>query len=95
VVQPRERYMRHFDLFDGKVNVEYLCSVCGEAAEKFTESHNGMPQSPAGIRYVLRDCIDNGDEASRERWKPVLNVLEARREAARGFGLAFVKDVKS
>lgn len=83
VIKPREKYMRHFDIFDGEVNVEFLCAVCGVAAEEFTKEHSGMSQSPAGIRYVLRDCIDNGDEASAARWQPILDNIDKRREEAR------------
>lgn len=82
-ISPKEKYLRHFDLYDGAVNVEYLCAVCGQAAEDFQAEHRVMPQSPAGIRYVLRDCIDNGDDASRRRWQPILDTLDARRKAAR------------
>jgi hypothetical protein len=86
VVDPREKYLRHFDVFDGAVNVEYLCQPCGQAAEDFQREHNGLPQTPAGIRYVLRDCLDNGDDDSRRRWQPILDNLDARRLAARKTG---------
>lgn len=78
----KERYMRHFDVFEGEVNVEYLCTVCGEAAEAFTTEHHGMSQSPAGIRHVLHECVQE-DEKSQKRWQPVLDVIEARWMAAR------------
>lgn len=83
VIAPREKYMRHFDLFDGAVNVEFLCAVCGQAAEAFHNEHHCSPQSPAGVRYMIRDCIENSDDAGRARWQPVLDVLDARREASR------------
>lgn len=79
-VQPGERYMRHFNLFDGVPSVEFLCSVCGQAAEDFHSAHHWSPQTPAGIRYMLQDCIENGDEQSRAVWSPRLAQLDSRRK---------------
>lgn len=78
-VKAGERYMRHFNLYDGEVTTEKVCFVCGDAIEEFGRLHSFVPGTPGDTPRILEECIENGDEVSRAKWAPILSTIEARR----------------
>jgi predicted RNA-binding Zn-ribbon protein involved in translation (DUF1610 family) len=79
-IAPGERYLNHFNVYDGSSHTESLCASCGEAAEEFRVAHGAMPTTPMWIEDVLDDCADND---GGQKWRDMAKAIRDRRAKAR------------
>ena len=74
-----EQYVSLFTIFEGDAARERCCQACDAAIEEFAEAHEGTRSNPSYFQDMLRECMDEGDEESETRWKPMLAAIQARR----------------
>lgn len=77
-IQPGDRYVEFFSVFEGDAAVAKACLACSGALGDFAAAHDGWRPWPSELHRILEDCIADGDEDS-DRWRPVLEALRARR----------------
>lgn len=75
-----ERYLKHFQVFEGTPLTEKACAACAADRETFTKDPNHGSSCPSYFREMLNDCVDHTD--ANDRWRPMLDALTARRRAA-------------
>lgn len=80
VIQPRDAYVRHFDVFDGQASDEAMCSVCWFARQQFIDAH-GQGFGPSYLMEALQECIGENDD-DEDEWRPVLATLKRRFRAS-------------
>lgn len=81
VIKRGEKYHLIKTVSDGTWDVEKACAECDAAIEQFGAAHDGWP-FPSYFREALVDCISDGDEESDKKWRPMLEAMDARKEAA-------------
>lgn len=82
-ILPGERYIVHFSKYEGEVSSAKLCAACDLIRTQFAEAHGHVTPFPGTLRETLDNCIDDGDEESEQKWKPMLAEMDARRSTAR------------
>lgn len=80
-IQPGERYRAVLYTSEDGVAFEKACPSCAAALKAFESSHAGWV-APAGLDYVLEQCIDIEPE-SAETFGPMLEGIRQRNRAAR------------
>lgn len=82
-IAPGDAYIRHFDIFEGEPSTAKMCFPCWLTREQFFQAHrDGLIPNPAALAETLSDCIEDGDEDSERVWRPLLQAMYARKEAA-------------
>lgn len=81
-----ESYQRVFSIYDRSPSVEEACLSCSYDVTVFGEAHRFTPSHSTFYEY-LSECIRGGDDG--ERWRPVMERLEARIEVARRLKVGF------
>lgn len=74
-----ERYLYHFDVFEGDACQERLCLSCEADRETFADAHGGRSSSPSSFLHFLDECVSE-DEESEQKWRPMLERIHARME---------------
>ena len=77
-----ERYIAHFQLFEGDASYSKCCSACAEIRGRFADAHEGAITSPEGLSYMLADCVADGDEDSQQ-WQADIDAMRERGERAK------------
>jgi hypothetical protein len=56
MIQPGDRYMKLFMIYDHSPSQEKVCLVCESLWRSFTEAHDGG-LSPENLQEMLSDCV--------------------------------------
>ena len=83
----RERYTKHFSVFEGAVCSATLCTECQSNRCVFAAAHGGTWHQPPEFVRALVDCIAEGDEDSERLWQPMVTRIRdsmTRRRERRG-----------
>lgn len=83
-IEPGQRYLCHFSVYEGDPNQEKMCLTCRDARKVFSAdpNHRLIP-NPRSFDDFLEMCISEGDEDSQTKWQPMLDGIKQRRRAAR------------
>lgn len=83
IIHAGERYVTHFDVFEGNANHEKCCMACDVDRTAFGDAHK-VRLSPWSWEDYLRDCVHDGDDPSDEStWIPMLERLTQRKQNAK------------
>lgn len=78
-IQPGDKYLSHFSVYDGYVTDEKQCPACTIMVEEFAKVH-GQHTSPSSMPELLVECAQNEDDAEMvAKWKKELAAIRARR----------------
>lgn len=78
-IEPGEKYIRHFSVFDTYPTSQKSCYECHEVMEKFADEHSWRT-CPSDTVSILQDCIENEeDQDIRDMWQAELNTINSRR----------------
>ena len=80
-VKPGEQYTVHFSVADGYCVTEKICALCLADRDEFCSAHDLSWVCPSDFTDVLGECIDQRDEESMRRWKPMLDRIRERGRA--------------
>lgn len=88
-----ERYLRHFQVFEGTAISERCCAACAADREAFADADGHGFSAPSYFPEMLSNCIffDDGDvvvsvaeRAANNRWIAMRDGIRARAKKARG-----------
>lgn len=83
VISSGEKYIEHFDIFEGESNTERCCMACDADRQEFCAAHNVM-LGPNSWEHYLSECIyDGGHDEDGRKWGPMLKRQEERRKLAK------------
>jgi hypothetical protein len=60
-----------------------MCSACSTARKEFGDAHGFEWCTPSYFPELLDSCVNDGDEESDRRWKPMLLAMRERGRASR------------
>ena len=72
-----ERYICHFNKFDGNITYAKMCLACRDDRKLFADAHDGTLMDPGHFSEMVQECIGE-DKDSEAMWKPMLERIEAR-----------------
>jgi hypothetical protein len=75
-IQPGEKCVYHFSVYDHQPTSERCCLACDAVREAFDRDHGANPL-PSYTQEALQNCIADGDEDS-QRWQVLLDEIRAR-----------------
>ena len=81
-IKPGSTYTDHFSIFERAASQAKLCEPCRADRDAFAEAHGGMKPHPSCFVETLEDCIQDGDDDSEARWKPMLTNVQGRGRAS-------------
>jgi len=92
-IQPGEKYVDHFDVFEGEANHEKCCMACDVDRKEFGKAHE-VSLGPGGWREYLDECIAEDSEYDSDtdeyrpgedakRWIAMRERLKERRQRAK------------
>ena len=83
-----EKYVDHFDVFEGRPEKCKLCSECEKDRAEFGDAHNGTILHPGSMLEYLEQCVgdnydDDGETADDEtqKWERMIERIEASRKS--------------
>ena len=79
-ILPREKYLKHWSLFDGEQTHGKLCRLCERDRLAFSQAHHGILSAPQGFQEMLEECITEGDEESEKNWSPMLQRIKKSKQ---------------
>jgi hypothetical protein len=63
-IEKGEKYLKHFNVYDGYPSDERACMVCATLWETFFDAHGGG-LSPNSLEEMLDECIQEGSTSRR------------------------------
>lgn len=79
-----DKYIEHFDIYDGETNRSKCCMACDADRKEFGKAHDVGTLEPRSFPHYLEECIyDDGHDEEGRRWLPMLNRLRKRQKEAK------------
>lgn len=85
-IRPREKYVRHFSIFEGYISTAKCCAKCKTDRDAFGKVEGHYIPHPSSFVEALDECISDYESTAEEKrkWRAVLRNVERRRANARG-----------